>query len=509
MITVLLDGERLEIEKGSLLKDIIPDHDPACSVAVIRPGTRESEKTRSYQVVTTAGEVVVEATPDGTSIFEDTSLVPGQKIHWHDRYAAAFGTFEGSFDPARVPFLYDRGDVILGCGGYDPKRSYLIFSKMHHTSDFGAGPGGGVIGRVVGGRGVLDRWSSGDEITGIRPVMAWADTSRSFMTNDRDLQLEDGIQIVTHMRITSQGYSPSLISTGTAKSVEHLLLALSDGRFVVGRSTSTHIMDRRKAENNVSEDLVRARREGRVTLRTKGRDRGSVYIYTTDVPASPAHTVVGQVTHGIELARLAKEKDIFCVQPEPRRFDLVGMTLDDALATARDHGVSAEYSGDGSSVVVVAQEPATTLECLAQRQVKLSTLPYEKVIDITLDDTAAPVTCDIFRRVTGLNLHDVGKMPFFFNFEDVYLFKPNIPTGVKIIPENIPAKKTGSAALAVTNDSRKGTGTVGVRLSESDEFGPTSEPFEGTNIIGRVIDTEKLKSLKEKEMVFFREVGHE
>lgn len=509
MITVLLDGERLEIDKGSRLKDIIPDRDPVCAVAVIRPGTRESEKTRSYQVITTAGEVVVEATPEGSSIFEDTSLVSGQKIHWHDRYAAAFGTFEGTFAPARVPFLYDRGDVILGCGGYDPKRSYIIFSKMHHSSDFGAGSGGGVIGRVVGGRGVLDRWSSGDEITGIRPVMSWADTSRSFTTNDRDLLLEDGIQIITHMRITSQGYSQSLISTDTAKSVEHLLLALSDGHFVVGRSTSTHIMDRRKAENDVSEDLTQARREGRVTLRTKGRNRGSVYIYTSDVPASPAHTVVGQVTHGIELARLAKEKDIFCVYLEPGRFDLVGMTLDDALAIAGEQGISTEYTGEGSKVVVVAQEPGTTLECLSKRQVKLTTLPYEKVIDIALDDTAAPITCDIFRRVTGLNLHDVGKMPFFFNFEDVYLFKPNIPTGIKIIPENIPSKKTRSAALAVTNDSRKGTGTVGIRLSESEEFGPTSEPFEGTNIIGRVIDTGKLKSIKEKEIVFFREVGHE
>jgi UPF0288 family protein (methanogenesis marker protein 3) len=37
------------------------------------------------------------------------------------------------------------------------------------------------------------------------------------------------------------------------------------------------------------------------------------------------------------------------------------------------------------------------------------------------------------------------------------------------------------------------------------EFGPTSEPFEGTNIIGRVVDTEKLKGLKEKEKVYIRE----
>jgi UPF0288 family protein (methanogenesis marker protein 3) len=58
----------------------------------------------------------------------------------------------------------------------------------------------------------------------------------------------------------------------------------------------------------------------------------------------------------------------------------------------------------------------------------------------------------------------------------------------------------------MTNDSRKGSGLVGVRLSANKEFGPTSEPFEGTNIIGYVIDTEKLNKVKEKENVYFREV---
>ena len=47
---------------------------------------------------------------------------------------------------------------------------------------------------------------------------------------------------------------------------------------------------------------------------------------------------------------------------------------------------------------------------------------------------------------------------------------------------------------------------MGVRLSASREFGPTSEPFEGTNIIGRVIDTDKLKAVKERQMVYIREV---
>jgi len=91
-------------------------------------------------------------------------------------------------------------------------------------------------------------------------------------------------------------------------------------------------------------------------------------------------------------------------------------------------------------------------------------------------------------------------------FDDVVLFRPEIPAGIKINPENSPAGEAPAAGLAITNDSRKNAGLVGVRISANREFGPTSEPFEGTNMVGRVIDTEKLKKVKEREKVYIREV---
>jgi UPF0288 family protein (methanogenesis marker protein 3) len=97
-------------------------------------------------------------------------------------------------------------------------------------------------------------------------------------------------------------------------------------------------------------------------------------------------------------------------------------------------------------------------------------------------------------------------IPVFFKFDDVVLFKSPIPPGTKINPENTPKDEVPAAALAITNDSRKGSGLVGVRLSANKEFGPTSEPFDGTNIIGHVIDTDKLKNVKEREKMYIREV---
>jgi UPF0288 family protein (methanogenesis marker protein 3) len=127
-------------------------------------------------------------------------------------------------------------------------------------------------------------------------------------------------------------------------------------------------------------------------------------------------------------------------------------------------------------------------------------------VDLVLDDAAAPVSCATFRRLTGLANHDAGMIPLFFKFDDVFLFKPIVPADSAIIPENMPEGEVPAAALGITNDSRKGSGMVGVRLSANREFGPTSEPFEGTNIIGTVIDTGKLRNFREREIVYIREV---
>lgn len=506
-ITIHLDGKKREVERDIRLGTLIPDQDPRCSIAVIRPASRESTLTTSYRITTSKGEITVETVEAAGALFDSPVFSGPIQIHWHDRYAAAFGPFTSEIRPARVPHLYERGDLILGCGGYDPKRSYLIFSKMRHSADFGAGSDGGVIGKVVSGLGVIDRWATGDSITRIEQVISWADTTRSFTTREHDLILEDGMEIVTRMVISAQGFSPDGIDTTTAESVEHLLLTLREGLFSVNRSASTHIMDFSRSATDVPEQLHVPRREGVVTVRTRGKSRGGIYIYTEDIPSSPAHTAVGQVTRGIELTRLAREGDSLCVTVEPARFDLIGKPLSEAQEIAGQRGIAVIPDASEGERVVVDQSPSTTLECLEARQVELTTVPFEKVIDISLDDHHAPESCELFRKLTGLYQHRVGRLPFFFHFEDVYLFKPTIPKGVTIIPENTPHDTVPAMSLAITNDSRKGSGLVGVRISDNSEFGPTSEPFDGTNVIGRLLEPEKLKDCKEKETIFIREAG--
>lgn len=506
MITVHLDGERRELEEGSVLGTLLPGHPPGVCVAVIRPAAKEQAKTSYYTISTTAGELTLEIAGDTAGFLNSSDLTASLALHWTDRYAAAFGPFPLEIRPVRKPHLYERSDVLLGCGGYDPKRSYLIFSKIRHSADHGADETGGILGRIVSGKGVLDRFSTGDRITKIEPVISWADTSRSFTTTDMSVVLEDGMQVVTNVKVMAQGYSPDRITTEAAGSVEHMLIAFRSGKFRVGRATSTHILDPKFVGAEVPEQYKHARREGTVTVRTSGPSAGGIYLYRADVPGIPSHSITGHVVHGIEIVRLAKENDLFSITVQPERIDLLGLPVQQVKEIAKARGVALTLDTDANDRIIVSQEPGTTLDILSERAVTVTTAPFAKVIDIELDDEKAPVSCDIFRRLTGLKQHDAGMMPAFFTFDDVWLFKPEIPKGVNIIPENLPAEEVPADALAITNDSRKGAGLVGVRLSANREFGPTSEPFEGTNIIGRVIDTAKLASVKERDMVYIREV---
>jgi putative methanogenesis marker protein 3 len=507
MITIHLDGERVDITEGSTLGSVLLHHPAGLSVGIIRPSTQEQAKTGNLTLTTTAGEVAIEIYGKNADFLESPDIVQKLTLHWGDRYAAAFGPFPSSIHPSRKPHLYERGDVILGCGGYEPARSYLIFSKTRHSADHGADESGGVFGKVISGRAVLDRWTTGDRITRIEPVVSWADTSRSFTTTDMSLIIEEGMQITTHVNVIAQGYSKERISTEASGSVEHMLLALQSGKFTVTRATSTHILDSRLAgTSDIGTEFRHPRREGTVTVRTSGQLEGSIYIYRDDVPSSLVHNVAGQVVHGIELVKLAQEHDVLAISVLPQRIDLLGLSLARAKEISTERGILMNVDSEAGERIIVSQEPGNTLDVLKEGTVSVTTAPLEKVIDIELDDENAPISCDIFRRITGLKEHDAGMIPVFFKFDDVVLFKSPIPPDIKINPENIPKDEAPAAALAITNDSRKGAGLVGVRLSANKEFGPTSEPFEGTNIIGHVIDTEKLKNVKEREKTYIREV---
>ena len=75
MITIHLDGERMEISDGSTLGSIISRHPPGCSVAIIRPSTQEQAKTGTLAINTTAGEVAIEIVGGNDDFLKSPEIV--------------------------------------------------------------------------------------------------------------------------------------------------------------------------------------------------------------------------------------------------------------------------------------------------------------------------------------------------------------------------------------------------------------------------------------------------
>ena len=524
MITVLLDGEKKEIPDNSRLIDIIPDHPPDLCVALIHPGTTKTSATHEYFITTNTGDFTLETTaliqiaPD---IFLNSQL-HGLSVRWSDRDSVSFGTFKTLFTPARKGFLYNKGDIILGCAGYEPEHSHLIIAKRTHFADHGAGEDGGIIGHVISGFSSVKSFENKTTVEKVDPVLTFSDAVHAETTTHFETSVSDGMQILTSISVRAWGYDPDdpkKTDTSATKSVEHMLLALRNHLWKTDIAFSNHIRDDLMAGTMVPMENDPPRSPGTVMVRTHGKKIGSLYLYTGQLPKSLAHTCTGTVVSGLEFAMVVKKGDKFQIKIDPERFDIIGLTLKDARQLAEKRGIgfsfetvivadsSAEvHAVDESEYLVIEQNPATTLEVLASGGVQAKVVPYTAVIDISLDDENAPKSTRIFREFTGLKYHSVGKMPLIFMYDDLYLFQIQIPKKVGVIPENLPVERVLPGMLGLTNDSRKGVGYVGVRTLPNEEFGPTAEPFSGTNIFGHVLDMDKLSYLKDDDIVYIREV---
>jgi UPF0288 family protein (methanogenesis marker protein 3) len=93
-------------------------------------------------------------------------------------------------------------------------------------------------------------------------------------------------------------------------------------------------------------------------------------------------------------------------------------------------------------------------------------------------------------------------------YDDTYLFKTEkeVVKYKEILPENSPTDKVLAGEIGITNQAAKRMGTIGVRLIDDDLFGPTGEKFSSTNIIGRILEPERLIGIKKGDAIYVSEV---
>ena len=504
---VFVDGTQIELNEGASLGDAIKlaGAKPAegAIVGVVKGRGEKSRQTNSYWLNTTKGKLRIELLENDLQKIWHESIndIVGSEVRWASTNGVAFGPFSSSLSFGREAHEYNRWEIILGAAGFEAEKTQLIFVRRRHSAVYGTPPQGGLLAHVVGGKNTLDRLETGDKIQAIEPIVEWQDLTEKLATTDPALPLEDGMEIFTEVQVELLEDAPY--------GAEFFLALTRDGTLKVDSVSSSYISSDQLLTEPVAFEHREPRLEGAVTVRTSGRGLGKIFIYKADRTSNPGHSVVARVNAGMDMVKLAGPGQLITVRVKPERIMLMGTKLPDALALLKERGIEAEVDGHGGeNAVVVKQDPRATMEILKEKKVKLLTIPANRLVAIELYYDLAPRTLDYFRHVTGLKERPVGPLPVYFVYENTLLFKPEVDavSYKELLPENKPIGPVPAGSIGISNQVSKKIGLVGVRTVADKRYGPSGEKFEATNIIGRVLEPEKLMSVKEGETIYVLEV---
>lgn len=505
-IVVEVNGKQLTVPAGSRVADALAAAGvrrvPGTIIGIVS-GRKEAlmEVATEFRVITSKGEFRIELTGDGKEIWlQSYDRLAQAPLKWASGQAVAFGPFPSGVQPARGTAEHKTWDVSFGTGGYDAKNSYVIVSKANHSSDYGAG--GRPFGWVISGKSVVASLGKDDCIRAVEPVVRLEKFAHKLVTTDEALPAEDGMEIHTELEV-------ELIAKAK-DGAEHFYSAVKDGTFPVDFAASTFVSSDVMLGELCPFENFAARSEGTVSIRTDGAGRGRIYVSKADMTSNIYHSIIGRVNHGLELARLAAPGQRIAIRTVPTRLSVLGMGLGEAEAFLAARGVRYEKAGYlGEDSVVVEQEPYTTMEIVSGGKVRITGIPRKDLVEVRLYTDAARRSVEFFRRATGLKGQMVGALDVFFKYEDTMLFKGKPVKVLELVPENKPDEGAaiGPGEIGLTNMAAKHAGMLGVRFSESTKFGPSGEKFSATNILGRVLDIEKLKKARESERVYFVEVS--
>lgn len=501
MIDVELDNKPLTVPDDATLADVVPLAEISyrgTTIAIIR-GMEESKKaTAEYLISTTKGDIGIELFAYQDVWHHAQPEIINTGLRWAGRDALAFGSFKTHIAPSTRDSEYARWDVLLGTGGYDADHTYLIISKRMHTAAHGAPADGGVIGRVISGRNVAESLDRGDSITGISPVERWESVINKIITTDLTTRIESGMRIFT--------YSTVELSSESPYGAEHFLAAAKDG--ILNFSTVSHSF--------VSTELLqgeecpfeqkKSRTAGTITVRSGGAGLGRVYISKLDKTSSPNHSVAGRVIRGMELIQLVEKDQNIALDIHPGRVMLLGKTFKTAEEELSERGITMNREGDiGDDDVIVHQTPETTMQIIQANDVNAYGVSEKNLVRIKLYDDLSPKTIDFFRHALGLRISPVGALPVFASYENTRLFRVQ-EMKKELMPENTPSETVPAGEIGVTNQAARYAQMIGVKLVDDSRYGPSGEKFISTNIIGKVLDIDKLRDIEDDDVIYVTEV---
>ena len=513
---IKINGDMIEIPEGSTIREAIEiskaPYSKGSIVCLIKGESEIQSNILKYKIKTPKGSVLIELSSDDklqplVGFFKDNyKKFISSTIRWDSSTEVAMGPVQSNFEPSHDEFQYHDNDVLISLSGFSNEATHIIFIKDDVSNVYGVPKysDNGVFAKVIGGRKTLFSLTSSDEILDIEPVIERSTVRDSAGGSDLDVVLEEGNQLFTYVLFKPNPKSPV--------SVEHLFSLIRNNKIEVSFESNSFVGFYELQGLGKDVEDVTERRRGTVTLRSEGHGKGKVFVYREDRVNVKSHTTIATVESGMELFDIAREGDFITVRSNPERIMLMMMTQKESEEKLKSLGIEHVRTGTtDDDAIVVVQEPENTIAILENNKVETFGIPANKLIKVELTDDA-PRSRWYFEKLTGLAEKPVGSLKVYFAVPDmnIYMFDGDKDESKGLVPENVIDDSYIAGTIGITNMSRKNVGLVGIRTVDSDEFGPTGEPFNATNVVGRVIsDLEDLKSIEDGDTVYVYEVYEE
>jgi putative methanogenesis marker protein 3 len=475
------------------------------SVALIRPMDAQRKLTNEYMVKTARGCFIIQL--NGSAYAEAWKRlyhdVVGKNLRWQTSRLHAIGSFPTQFEKSRGSTAYKRYDCFFALGGYDVNTTYFMIARIDMSDELGLE--NSVFGRVTRGRHILDKLNEGDVIEHIEPVVLRMTSQDAFATTDLSAKVEEGMHIETYVGVKLDERSPLCC--------EHFLVVASEGSVPIDEKGFSYSACEANMDTSLGQEFSDVRRPDDVTVRHKGYQMGKIFFYNQVRQMNRSHNLVGKVTNGSNLVHLVPAKGRVLVRPDPNRIMTIGMTQAQAMVLLDSLGKSQKRTGDVSDdAIIVEQEPEMTIYALKEKEIETMGVRPEKIYALTMDVKESPWTVRYFRKITGLDHKPIGTLKVHFTFEGMPMitFEGDSLLAMDLYPERQFEVRSVRGDVAITNMSRPQKGLLGIRLEESEEFGPTGEEAQGANLLGRFVgDLDALmKDISEGDIVYVRQALH-
>lgn len=510
---IKINGEDVDIPEGSTIKEAIEisnaPYKKGSIVCLIKGESEIQSNILKYKIKTPKGSILIElevsekSKPLTDFFKENYSKFTSNNVRWETSNELAIGPVSSNFEPSHEEFAYFDNDVLISLSGFSAEATHIIFVKDDHSNVYGVPKYSdrGVFARVIGGRKTLFSLTEEDEILSIEPIIERSTVTDSTGGSNLDEVLEEGNQLFTYVLLEPNFNSPN--------SVEHLFSLIRNDKIEVSFESNSFVGFYELTGLTKEKEEIAERKRGTVTLRNDGFGKGRVYIYREDRVRAETHTKLAEVKQGMELFDIAKKGDFITVRSSPERIMLMMMTQKEAEEKLSSLGINHVRAGnEDDDAIVVTQDPESTVGILENGEVSTFAIASDELLKVKLTDDA-PRTRWYFEKITGLAEKPVGTLKVYFAVPDMnmFMFHGDNKESKGLIPENNPTDLMKAGEIGVTNMSKKNLGLIGIRTVDTNDFGPTGEPFSATNVVGEVVgNIEGLNKLKDGSTLYIYEV---